>query len=126
MIERAFVALFARLDLMPAVSETNFDEKLAAVIDETIVDLFGSSVLQVLHKHLVDYCKVSPQELASRLDMLSEILEIAFGESAARTIERIIARNFFSRIGMQFVANEHYGLQDYLEEARSTLSKCHK
>jgi hypothetical protein len=50
------------------------------------------------------------------------VLENTFGVTRSKTLGRAIARNFFGRLGILFVANDEYTLKDYVEEARTKLA----
>jgi hypothetical protein len=102
--------------------EKDFNGRLLKSINETLSDLLGQSVLEALHKHLKELHDVTPDEVPHRLDTLFEIFEYTFGVAATKTIGRAIARNFYARIGLQFVGIENYGLQDYVEQAKRTIT----
>jgi len=42
--------------------------------------------------------------------------------SDAATIENIIAKGFYSKLGLQFQKNQGYKLTDYIENARNKLN----
>ena len=62
------------------------------------------------------------EELASRLDILTGVLESTFGPTGARTIGRAIAKRLYWKLGIQFPQRDEYKLQDYVEEAKRHLA----
>ena len=103
--------------------EPDFNGKLRAAIDETIIDLLGKSVLAALQDHLLKHYAVTPDEIPYRLDTMFESLERVFGVTGARTIGWTIARKLYLKIGLPFVEHENYRLEDYIEDAKKMLSR---
>ena len=101
---------------------SDFNVQLQATIDETIGGLLGESVLETLHEHLTKEYDLPPNKLPYRLDTFVEVLDNVFGASGSRTIVWAIARGFYSKMGLRFVENESFRLQDYLEQAKESVS----
>lgn len=101
--------------------EPDFDGKLRAAIDETIVDVLGGGVLAPLHEHLSKHYDISLDEIPYRLSTVVESLEVIFGVRGATAMGFMIARRFYSKVGLRFVRNENYKLDDYAREAKTIL-----
>lgn len=100
----------------------NFNGILKKAIDETIVGVVGQTVHEALFRRLEEKYSVTSDELPYRLDIMFEVLRKTFGVTGSRTIGRAIARNFFGKLSIPFVANDEYTLKDYLEEAKTNLA----
>lgn len=105
----------------PSPPEPDFDGKLRAAIDETIDDVLGKGVLGALHEHLAKRYDVTLDEIPYRLNTVFESLEVVFGVRGASAMGLMIARRFYSKIGLRFVHDENYGLEDYLQQAKKIL-----
>ena len=95
----------------------DFNAKLLAAIDETMSNLLGKNVLETLHEHLAKEYDLAPDKVPYRLDTFVEVLDTVFGVPGSRTIEREIARKFYSKLGLRFDVTPNFRLQDYVEEA---------
>jgi hypothetical protein len=106
------------------LSETvrDFNGTLNKAIGETIRSVLGPDVLETLYHVLDEKYSVTGDELAYRLETLWEVLENGLGHVSSRTVGRSIAKLFYSRLGLQFVANDEWRLQDYVEEAKKKLA----
>ena len=100
----------------------DFNGTLRKAIDETIIGLLGQTVHEALLRRLEQEYSVTSDELPYRLDTMFEILWKTFGVTGSKTIGRAIARNFYGKIGIQFIANENYTFKDYIEEAKTRLA----
>ena len=100
----------------------DFNGTLRKAIDETIIGLLGQTVHGALLRRLEEEYSVTSDELPYRLDTMFEILWKTFGVTGSRTIGRAIARNFFGKLGILFIANEEYTIKDYVEEAKMKLA----
>lgn len=98
-----------------------FNEMLVLSIDEAIQDIFGKDVVAALHEHLNFFYDVHPEEIPYRIDTLELVLEKNFGKPF-KILERAIAKKLYSHLTLPFAEKPNYTLQDYLAEARSSLS----
>jgi len=101
--------------------EPEFDRKLLAAIDETIVDVLGGKVLGALHEYLLKNYDVALDEIPYRLNTVIESLEVVLGVRGASTMGWMIAKRFYSKIGLRFTHNDNWGLEDYFQQAKRTL-----
>jgi len=83
--------------------------------------LLGKRFPKTLHEYLMREYDLPPDNLPCQLDKFVEILDTVFGVPASSTIGWAIARNFYSKIGLRFVENENFRLQDYLEQAKKIV-----
>jgi len=108
--------------LAQSTSIVDFNVKLLATIDDTMSALLGASALNTLHEHLTKEYNLAPDKLPHRIDTFVEVLDSVFGVAGSKTIGMAIASNFYSEIGLRFVASENFRLQDYLEHAKKTFA----
>jgi len=80
-------------------------------------------VLETLYRVLNEKHSVTADELPCRLEKLWDVLEEGLGRVSSRTVGRLIAKSFYSDLGLPFVPNPEWTLQDYVEEARRKLAK---
>jgi len=102
------------------IKEFNDEVKLA--IDDTIAAILGEQVLQALYVHLKEHYDITRDEIPYRLNTLFDALENTFGVKGAMTLSRVIAKQFYARMNMQFAELGNYKLQDYLEDAKINLA----
>lgn len=96
---------------------SDFDKTLIESIDEGVRSLFSQEVVDALHSNLSDKESITLDALPEQLQTLHVVLERYFGLGAL-TLERTIARNFYSKLGLVFDAVGTYQLEDYVENAR--------
>ena len=99
----------------------DFNATLQKAIDEAILGVFGQGVRDTLYRILDEKYSVTTDELPYRLETMWEVLEKGLGQVTSRTVGRSIARLFYSKLGLPFVANPEWRLQDYVEEAKKKL-----
>ncbi len=94
----------------------DFEEVLLEAIEEAL-ELFGSSVKEVV----LFYCQtrhgVAREELPRRLAELVKCLEEIFSYAAV-IIEHQVASNLYSKLGLRFAPRRNWRLLDYVEEAK--------
>jgi len=100
----------------------DFNGTLNKAISETIGNVLGSNVLDTLYHVLEAKYSVTSEELPYRLDTMWEVLEHALGYVSSRTVGRSIAKLFYSKLGLDFVAYPQWRLQDYVEGAKKKLA----
>lgn len=95
-----------------------FDIALLESIEEAIAGLLGREVVDSLYLNLKTKRSLNREDIPTNLQTLSNVFEMYFGLSA-RTIERAIARNLCTKLGVEFTKRGGYTLADYAEEARN-------
>jgi hypothetical protein len=94
----------------------DFDGTLRKAIDEAILGIFGQGVRETLYRSLEEKYSVTTEALPYRVKSLWEILEHAFGYVGSRTVGRSIARLFYSKLGLPFVAMPAWGFRTTLKK----------
>ncbi|MGA3108969.1 MAG: hypothetical protein ABSD99_05855 [Candidatus Bathyarchaeia archaeon] len=95
---------------------------LLEAIDQTLADLLGRRAREAIYDHLERKCYMAREEMPQRLGEFCDILHANFGK-AGTTIERAIAKRFYSRLEKRFIDYPGYGLVDYVEKASSQPSQ---
>jgi hypothetical protein len=91
---------------------------LLEAIDQALVDLLGRRAREAIYDHLERKCYMARDEMPHRLDEFCDILHVNFGKGGT-TIERAIAKRFYSKLEKKFIDYPGYGLVDYIEKASS-------
>ena len=97
------------------------DHLLIESIDEALVDLLGHRAREAIYDYLERRCYMAREEIPFRLDEFSGILEANFGKGG-RTIERTIAKRYYSRLEKPFVDNPTYSLVQFVQKANSRFN----
>jgi len=98
-----------------------FNDGVKWALDSTIYEVLGQEVLKAVYDHLRDRYAITGDEIPYRLDAVFDTLEGTFGFKGARTISRAAARRFYFKMGLRFIENPEYRLQDYIELAKKQL-----
>ena len=75
----------------------------------------------MLFEHLEKIYSIKKDEGPSRLDMLLGVLKTVFGSSSTQVIGKAIAKQFYSRLGLEFSDDPQRTLITYVENAKLTL-----
>jgi hypothetical protein len=92
-------------------------------IDETIMGILGEKVHKSLYQHLAEKRSVKAEAVPCKVGILCEVLEEFLGTRASRTIARAIARNFYGKLNIRFVAEREFQLSDSVEKAKFLVSR---
>jgi len=96
----------------------DFNDLLCSAIDDTIIELLGTSVLNALYSSLEARYDVKRLELPYRTETMYQLLETDYGVFGAKTIAVTIAQKFYKKLGLVFHSHEGYTLPDYIEAAK--------
>jgi hypothetical protein len=89
---------------------------LLEAIDQALGDLLGRRAREAIYDHLERKCYMAREEMPQRLGEFCDILHVNFGKGGS-TIERTIAKRFYSKLEKKFIDYPGYGLVDYVEKA---------
>ncbi len=107
---------------IPFSSQRDFNQKVLKSIDDLLSELLGRRNLETLYAHLKDHYDIGPDEIPYRLSVLYQVLETKFDVIGAKTIGDDVARKLYGRLNLTFVQTPNYALEDYIEQAKKTLS----
>ena len=85
-------------------------------IDEALVDLLGRRAREAIYDHLERRCYMARDEIPNKLGQFCSVLETNFGK-AGITIERTIAKRFYSKLEKTFIDYPGCSLVDYVRRA---------
>jgi len=100
----------------PELNAKGSDLLLVESVDQALSDLLGRRAKEAIYDYLERRCYMSRDEVPDRLAEFCQILLANFGKGG-HTIEKTIARRFYSKLGKPFVDYPGYGLLDYVERA---------
>lgn len=75
-------------------------------------------MVDALYTHLQTFHSVSRDQVPYRLDTLLTTLEKTFGVPSSLVISKSIARKFYFKLGLEFTADPHRTLLEYVDEAK--------
>lgn len=104
-----------------AINSKKTELMLLEAIDQTLADLLGRRAREAIYDHFERKCYMAREEVPQRLGEFCNILQANFGR-AGTTIERAIAKRFYSRLEKRFIDYPGYGLVDYVEKVSSQPS----
>jgi hypothetical protein len=102
---------------------SDFNKTLIESTDEGVKSLFSQKVVDALHSNLKNKRSITPDAVPDQLQTLHIVLEKYFGLGAL-TVEKAIARSFYSKLGLRFQGVGTYQLEDYVENARNKLKSA--
>ena len=102
---------------------SSIDAVVIKIIDETLAAVFGVTVRDNVYRALLTQFSVRPEEVPGQLDAFQTLLEKGFGPRAARVLSRGIAKRLYSELHLTFVENPTFELPEYVEQAKSRVSR---
>jgi len=94
------------------------DDLLLKVVDETLRQVFREAGTKVIYNFLENNHHLKREDIAEKPEVFSAGLERLLG-SGAPVIEKLILKNLYRRLGMEFEEKEGYGFSDYIKELRN-------
>jgi len=92
-------------------------------IDETLVEVLGSTVRDAMYLALLTKFSVTREEVAKHIDTFQTMLENSCGPRVTKVLSRAIAKRLYSELHLTFVQDPAFGLPEYVEEAKGKLLK---
>ena len=93
------------------------DELLVNVVDETLKQIFKETGAKVIYDYFENNSHLKREEIAEKPEVFSFGLQRLLG-SAAPVIEKLILKNLYSRLGLNFSERKGYEFSDYVKELR--------
>jgi len=101
------------------VSEpAEFREALLESVDYGLMVL-GEIVRQTIYERIEKDHELKRTEIPERVEAFHKALGSVLGVSA-KTVERLIARNFYQRLGLNFTPHPEWTLIEYVGHAKTT------
>jgi hypothetical protein len=95
---------------------TMLRETLLHAIDDGL-GVPGEIVRTAIYDRIERSYQLTREEIPEKLEAFRRALEDLLGKSA-KLMEKLIAKNLYSRLGLDFVAHENWTLVDYVNHAK--------
>jgi hypothetical protein len=94
-----------------------FREALLEAVDYGLLVL-GEIVRQTIYERIEKDHGIKRAEIPERLEAFHKALESVLGVSA-KTVERLLARNLYQRLGLNFTPHPEWTLIEYVDHAKA-------
>lgn len=98
-----------------------FREILLETVDHGLIVL-GEIVRQAIYERIEKNHGLKRAEIPERLEAFHKALESTLGMTA-KTVERLIAKNLYLRLGLNFTPRPEWTLIEYVDHAKTTSSQ---
>jgi hypothetical protein len=105
-----------------ALNENEFDRLLADSLNQSAATVLGEIASKALFEVIENKYAVARNRIPERPEELTLALERSVGIAVSKTIERIVAKRLYSKLGLTFVGKTNWRLADYVREARVKAS----
>ena len=95
-----------------------FREALLESVDYGL-NVLGEIVRQTIYERIEKDHELKRTEIPERLEAFHKALESVLGVSA-KTVERLIAKNLYQRLGLNFTPRPEWTLIEYVDHAKTT------
>jgi len=98
----------------------SLDDLLLSVVDETMKQVFREAGTKVIYSYMENKCHLKLEEVAEKPQVFSAGLKRLLN-SAGPVIEKMILKNLYRKLELEFVEKKDYEFPDYIKELRK---KC--
>ena len=95
--------------------QNSFEATVLDAVDNGLAVL-GESVRGAVYYHVERSFGIRREEIPKRLEAFHEALGRLLGEGA-RVVERLVVRNLYGRLGLDFEEHQNWALVDYVDYA---------
>lgn len=103
-------------------SPLKFELAVIEAVDSGLLVL-GESAKPAIYYPIEAGYRVRREDIPHRIELFQEALRGLLGEGAT-IIERLIAKNLHSKLGMIYEEHKNWALSDYIERARNVGREC--
>ena len=100
----------------PMAQPADPGEALIQAVDHGLL-VFGEIVRTAIYERIERSYQIRREEIPEKVEIFHDALQDLLGTSA-KVMERLIAKDFCSRLGLNFAENENWTLVDYVSYAR--------
>jgi len=93
------------------------DESLLQAVDDGLLTL-GKIARAAIYERVHASYQVKHEEIPEKLLIFHKALQDLLG-SGAKTVEKLIAKNLYNRLGLKFTQHDSWTLIDYANHART-------
>ena len=98
-------------------SSTALDDALREATDYGLLAL-GEIVRETIYQRIERTHQVRREEIPEKLDTFHKALQETLG-TAAKVIERLISKNFYDRLGLDFIGHNDWTIVDYFHHIKT-------
>jgi hypothetical protein len=95
---------------------TAFDDALREASDHGLLVL-GEVVRETIYQRIEKTHHVKREEIPEKLGTFHEALQMLFG-AHVKVVERLIVRDFYGRLGLNFTAHSDWTIVEYFDNAK--------
>jgi len=103
------------------MNQKDFKRVLIEAVDNGLL-AFGDSPRSAIYFHLERSLKLRREEIPEKVERFLEGLENIFGPGS-RVVEKVIVRDLYSRLGLEFEEKRNFEFQDYVRQALKQLKR---
>jgi len=100
----------------------DFDKTLLEAVDHALL-AFGESPKEAIYYHLNKTFKLQREDIPEDTDKFSHALNTIFGPGA-EIIEKLIVKNLYNRLNLDFEESASLEITDYISQAREFAEKA--
>lgn len=100
----------------------SIDNLLLSSVDEMLKQVFNEAGAKVIYDYIESKCHLKREENAEKTEVFSTGLERLL-VSAGPVIEKMISRNLYSKLELEFVEKKGEGFSSYVKELRKNNGK---
>lgn len=98
------------------MKKLDFDKTLLEAVDHALL-AFGESPREAIYYHLNESFKLQREDIPEDTDRFSHALNTIFGPGA-EVIEKLIIKNLYNRLNLNFEEKSSFEIADYIKQAR--------
>lgn len=103
------------------MKKMNFDKTLLEAVDHALLS-FGESPRKAIYYHLDKNFKIQKEDIPGETDKFTSALNAIFG-SGATVIEKLIVRDLYQRLNLNFEEKSSFEITDYISLAREVAKR---
>jgi hypothetical protein len=103
------------------MNREDFKRVLIEAVDNGLLTL-GESPRSAIYFHLERNLHLKREEIPEKVEKFLEGLENIFGPGS-RVVEKVIVKDLYSRLGLEFEEKRNFEFQDYVKQALKKLKK---
>lgn len=103
------------------MKKMDFDKTLLEAVDYALL-AFGESPREAIYYHLNKTFKLQKEDIPEDTDKFSHALNTIFGPGA-EVIEKLIVKNLYNRLNLDFEENATLEITDYISQAQEFARK---
>lgn len=100
-------------------SSVELEETLLQAVDEALL-VPREIVRTAIYERIERSYQVKREEIPEKLETFHKALERLLG-SGAKVMEKLIAKNLYTRLGLKFIEHANWTLVDYVNHAKRSL-----